>query len=231
MTAGFSVPAVPLFGMRTRKTLRYFLASNITSGASTAGTYVMSANGAYDPDITGTGGQPMGFDQMMVFYNHYTVIKSKIKVVFQTNSASLRASVALSVNGASTTITNIEQLVENGNLTFQLLEYSGSFGGACTLHRAVNAAKFQGIDDVMDDPNMRGDAASNPTEQLYYHLSVWNSASATTISVDFQAMIEFDVMFHEPRKASLSDPYVPHHPVSESKFEVVSVKCCTHGKV
>jgi hypothetical protein len=224
-SAGFSIPSVPLFGQRTRKPIRYYFAGTITSGASTTGTYVISANGAYDPDITGTGSQPMGFDQMMTFYNHYTVLRSRIRVVFKTNSTNLRATVALSVSGSSTATTSIEQLVENGNLTFQVLEFAGAYGGACTLSRAVNTAKFQGIDDAMDDPNMRGDSASNPTEQLYYHLSVWNPASATTLSTDFQVLVEYDTMFHEPRKGSLSVMYVPHHHIPpDEKFDLV----CPH---
>lgn len=184
--------------------IRYYATGGIVSGASAAGTYIFSANGVFDPDISGSGGQPMGFDQMMSFYNHYTVVRSRIRVVFQSNSTTLRASAALSVSGSSTATTSVEQLVENGNLVFSLLEYAGAMGGACTLSRATTAAKFQGIKDVMDDPNMRGDSASNPAEQYYYHLSVWNSASATTVGVDFQAFIEYDVMFHEPRKGPLS---------------------------
>lgn len=203
-TTGFSIRSLPLFAQRTRRSLQYYSYANVTSGASAANAYVFSANGIFDPDITGTGGQPMGFDQMMTFYNHYTVVRSRIRVVVQTNSINLRVSAALSVSGASTVTTSVERLLESGNVTFQVLEYAGAMGGCCTLTRAVNAAKFQGIDDVMDDPNMRGDSASNPAEQLYYHISVWNPASATAVSADLQAFIEYDCIFHEPRVGSLS---------------------------
>lgn len=151
----------------------------------------------------------MGFDQMMSFFNHYTVIRSKIRVVLMTNSTNLRVTAALSVSGSSTATTSIQQLMENGNIAFQLLEYAGAMGGACTLHRSVTSARFQGIDDVMDNPNMAGDVASNPAEQFYYHISVWNAASSTAVSVDFQVFIEYDVMFHEPRKQNISVEELP----------------------
>jgi len=204
MKTGFSIPSAPLFGLKTRRTLRYYTVASVSSGASAAGAYVFSANGIFDPDISGTGGQPMGFDQMMVFFNHYTVVRSRIRLVAQSNSSTLRVSAGLSVSGSSTVTTSIEQLVENGNLTFNVLEYAGTMGGACTLHRSVVAARFQGIDDVMDDPNMRGDAASNPAEQMYYHISCWNAASATTVTIDCQVYIEYDVVFTEPRKGTIS---------------------------
>lgn len=204
LTSGFTIKSKPLFGYTARKLLQYYTTSTITSGASSAGTYVFSANGCFDPDITGSGGQPMGFDQMNVFFNHYTVLRSRIRVVFMTNSTNLRVTAALSTSGSSTAVTSIETLVENGDLTFQVLEYAGAFGGTATLKRAVDVGRFQGIPLTINDPDMRGDSASNPAEQVYYHLSVWNSASATVVTCDFQALIEYDVIFHEPRKGTLS---------------------------
>jgi hypothetical protein len=204
LQSGFTVKSKPLFGYHARRNIQYFTSGTITSGASSAGTYVFSANGCFDPDITGTGGQPMGFDQAMVFFNHYTVRRSRVRVVFLTNSTNLRATVALSVSGSSTAVSVIENLIENGDCTFQVLEYAGAMGGTATMTRSLDVGKFQDVPEVMDDPNMRGDAASNPTEQVYYHLSVWNSASAATLSTDFQILIEYDVIFHEPRKGTLS---------------------------
>lgn len=202
--SGFSVRSKPLFGYKARKNLQYYTTGTITSGASAAGTYVFAANGLYDTDITGSGGQPMGFDQMMIFFNHYTVLSTRIRVVFMTNSTNLRVSCGLSVNGSSTAITNYEQLIENGDITFSVLEYAGAFGGTTTMKRQINHGAFQGLVNTIDDPDMRGDSASNPAEIVYCHLSVWNPASATVVTADFQVLLEYDVLFHEPKKATLS---------------------------
>lgn len=201
---GFSIRSMPLFPLRTRRNIQYYTNGSIVSGASTTGTYVFSANGCFDPDISGTGGQPMGFDQAMTFYNHYTVLGARIRVIFNSNSDTQRASVAVSTSGSSTATTSIEQLMENGNLAFEQLGYIGQMGSTCSFTRTMKPARYQGIDDVLDDPNMRGDAASNPTEQAYFHLSCWNAANSTTVGVFFQALIEYDVMFTEPRKGSIS---------------------------
>lgn len=202
--SGFTIRSMPFFGYKMRKQLNYYSSATITSGASTASAHVFSANGLFDPDVTGTGGQPMSFDQAMTFFNHYTVHNARIVVTFMSNSTNLRVTTGLFVSGSSTVTTSIEQLLENGDGAIQVLEYAGAFGGTATFRRNLNAGSFQAVRDVMDDPNMRGDSASNPTEQSYFHLVVYNAASATVVTVDFQVVITYDATFHEPRKGSLS---------------------------
>ena len=140
----------------------------------------------------------------MTFFNHYTVHKCRARVTFQSDSATLRATVGLFVSGSSTVTTVVENLIENGDGAIQQLEFAGAFGSTATLTRTLDVGRFQSVDDVMDDPNMRGDSASNPTEQSYFHLVVYNLSSAATVQVSFQVLLEYDVTFHEPRKGSLS---------------------------
>ena len=203
--SGFTIQRMPFFGYKIRKTLPYYTFASVASGVSNAANaYVLSANGLFDPDITGTGGQPMSFDQGMTFFNHYTVHKCRARVTFQSDSATLRATVGLFVSGSSTVTTVVENLIENGDGAIQQLEFAGAFGSTATLTRTLDVGRFQSVDDVMDDPNMRGDSASNPTEQSYFHLVVYNLSSAATVQVSFQVLLEYDVTFHEPRKGSLS---------------------------
>jgi hypothetical protein len=203
-TSGYSIPLRPLFGYTARKTLQYYTVGTVTSGASTAGTYVFAANGLFDTDITGSGGQPMGFDQMMLLFNHYTVLTTTIKVTFYSDTASLRPTVALSVSGSSTGLTDYAQLIENGDVTLQTLMYPGAFGSVCTMRRSVPIGRFQGVRDPMDDPDLRGDSASNPAELTYFHLSVWNQGSVALVTAAFNTIIEYDVLFQEPRKLTRS---------------------------
>lgn len=204
MSTGFTVKAMPFFGYKVRKLLPYFQSGVVISGASAAGAQVFSANGLFDPDITGTGGQPMSFDQAMIFFNHYTVHNARIRVTFASDSTTLRASVGLFVSGSSTVTTSIEQLLENGDGAVQQLEYAGTMGSSATFTRSINCGRFQSVDDVMDDPNMRGDSASNPAEQMYFHLIVYNATTAAAVQTEYQAIIEYDATFHEPRKGSVS---------------------------
>lgn len=200
---GMSVRTMPLFGQRTRRVLQYFTrAAAVTGGAGTAGSYVFSANGLFDPDITGTGGQPMGFDQMMLFYNHYTVTRARVRILATNTGAYATAAVA--VSGSATALTSIEQIVEQGKVTFTNLEQKAVARSNGMLQASVNLAQFQGLVNVVDDPDMRGDAASNPTEQVYFIVYVWNGVDTSVPTIVCQVLVEYDTIFHEPRSPVLS---------------------------
>jgi len=199
-----SIKSMPLFGQRTRRVVQY--AENFTSvssGAGTAGAYVFSANGLFDPNITGTGHQPMGFDQMMIFFNHYTVTRSRCRIQCVSTTAA-QPTVALTVSGTSTPLTTPSQIMEVGRVTLLWLTGSGVANSHGALQAACNLRTFQGLNNTIDDPDMRGDSASNPAEQVYYIFYVWNPIDSTTVSASIQVLIEYDTLFHEPRSPSQS---------------------------
>jgi len=202
---GTVIRSMPLFGERTRRNIQYYFPFNaLVTGTATANSYVFAANGAYDCDISGSGGQPMGFDQMMIFFNHYTVLRCRITVTAWNTSTTLIPFIGIMISGSSSVTSGYEMAVENGNIEFVPLGYQGQAGSMAKLTREVDVAKFQGITNIMDDPNMRGDSASNPTELTYFHITTWNPASATQVTTNISALLEFDTVFHEPRKGSLS---------------------------
>jgi len=72
-----------LFPPKFKKRLVYSETSlTVASTSGSSNSYFFSANGLFDPNTTGTGHQPMGFDQMMLMYEQYTVFASKITVEF-----------------------------------------------------------------------------------------------------------------------------------------------------
>lgn len=84
-TGGISRIYKEVFPRELRTTLRYHqnisldpTAENL--GAGGANVWVFSGNGCYDPDTTGTGHQPMYFDNLSAVYGRYVVSFSKINV-------------------------------------------------------------------------------------------------------------------------------------------------------
>lgn len=59
--------------------------SDLVNSASTTspGVHNFSANSLFDPDQTGTGHQPRGFDQLKLLYNRYKVYAVNIKLTAQ----------------------------------------------------------------------------------------------------------------------------------------------------
>lgn len=199
--------AFPIFPDRTKRMLSYCdVQYNITSGALSAGNYVYSANGLWDPNVTGVGHQPMGFDQMMVFYNHYTVTRAKIIVDFRSQTAGLGGFASIATRADSTTLTDPQRIIEAGFVDYCPLTapVAASPYSVRRLTRTVDIADFGGLVAVLDNPDYRGNSAANPVEQSYFHLSYWNDETAAAIACIFTVLIEFEAVFTEPRAPTSS---------------------------
>jgi hypothetical protein len=187
--------------------IRYSDSATLTITAGAVASYVFSANGVYDPNITGTGHQPAGFDQMMLSYEHFICKRSRIAVTFDNTAGSSNPSVGLCCRAGSTPVTVSQQLIEDGLITTQYLYSGGVYGSICQLHESMDIAKFGGVDNLMDQPEYRGTNAANPAEQSYYHVQAW-SVQGSTCVVSIDVVIEFDVAFVEPR--ALTQSFVNH---------------------
>jgi hypothetical protein len=201
----WQIRGIPLFSAKSvRMLLRYADTFSLTSTTGAVASYVFSANGLYDPNITGTGHQPMGFDQMMVSYDHYTVLGARIRINARVGSVTNTfPTVAVSISASATPITNSQQITECGNAVLQFLYPQGIYGGMRTLENAVNISKFGGVRDILDNPYYRGDIAANPAEQLYFHVQTWDT-ELITCATSIDVVIEYEAIFTEPRQLSQS---------------------------
>lgn len=189
-----------LFGLRTRRTLRYEESVTYTGSASTVAGYVYSANGCYDPNVTSTGHQPAGFDQMMLLYEHYTCINARLKVHAYNTHASQVCKFGVMISGdPAGWSTNYQANIENGMITYATLSPAGLANSMAYLTTNVNNARFEGVQQPLDNPEMRGSVAANPAEQAYFLLLLWNPQNSTVPTVLIDVIIEYDVVFTEPR--------------------------------
>lgn len=145
----------------------------------------------------------MGFDQLMLSYNHFTVTQARLIVTFHNQITSSTPVVSVKVDGSATPITVVDTINEWGLNTHSVLEAKGSAGSVKVIEFKVNIARFEGVDDVMDVIDLRGSATSNPAEQTYFHIQSWdNTASSTNILVEY--VVEYTATFTEPRVLSPS---------------------------
>jgi hypothetical protein len=195
---------LPLFPSSVQKRLRY--STNITLG-STAGavaSQVYAVNGLFDPDVTGTGHQPMGFDEMMIYFNHYIVVACHMTVVAK-NASATKMTVSVRQDASSTPITVIDRLVEIGGGVIEYLEYSTTALATKKLQISFDIAKMQGVSRIAltADSALRGTSVANPSELSYAHLQIWDAAAASgTVAND--VILEFDAIFKEPRDGTAS---------------------------
>ena len=84
--------------LRTKQdcVLRYHESFSLNPGtAGVPSFYTFRANSCYDPNYTGTGHQPRGYDQIMSMYQYLAVREVQIEVWFQPRDG---APVILSIN-------------------------------------------------------------------------------------------------------------------------------------
>lgn len=202
-----------ILGKTQRATFRYSETVVDTSSAVQAslGTYVFSANGCYDPNNTGTGHQPRGFDQLMTLYDHYTVLSSKITVRFTNASASSRPFCAIAVRDGNVHMADFDAVGEYGDVVIsakplyrQTTNDEAGLGESVLLTKKCNIAKFLGRKDAMSDPELKGSASGNPSEQVFYHVIVSDVNSSSAASVNCTVFIEYNVIMHEPKQPASS---------------------------
>jgi hypothetical protein len=205
------VERIPIFPVSKRVTAQryYSYGHELTSTAGAVSTAIIfSANGIYDPDITGTGHQPMGFDQMMLFYEQACVMRSRIRASFVAENSTVGAlRCCIMVSPDTTTLANPQTIIENGQVVTELLAANYS-GGRSNVNLALelDIAKYFGRSggDIVNDSDLQTNAAANPVEQVYFFVLCWNATNSSSLTAGVDVMLEYDVVYNEPRKLAVS---------------------------
>ncbi len=166
-------------------------------------TNVFSANGLYDVDITGSGTQPLGFDQWMPFYNHYVVLGSKCSVTYTPVAADGTTGSmisAISLKSSSTTgPTQIDRDLEYQHTVYRMSGSAAANNGVM-LNKRCSVKRFLGRANPLSDPALKGTISTNPTEQAYFHVTVAPINDGYNLgAVNTCVRIEYIVALIEPK--------------------------------
>lgn len=165
------------------------------------------ANDMYDPDTAvGYGHQPIGFDQMILLYNHFCVFRSKVTITFSNGSTyPVRAGVCLSPDAVPAS--SIAAHMENGLLKSVVLDPIGSDGAIKKVSLECDVKKYFGKNkykDLMDDAALCGDSGHSPLEKVYYNIFCFNPFNDETVGINFDITLSYDCIYFEPRKLNNS---------------------------
>lgn len=175
---------------------------SIDPAVAAAGNQVFSCNGVYDPDITGVGHQPRGFDQMIAMYDHCVVIGFKFTAWVHPDDTSEGTMIALRVKDSSTVTTVIDDIMEDRYVKLISL---GSDNNSKRISLKCNPNKFLSRSKPLSDPDLKNSSASNPTEQAFLHVSAFSIHSGVDLSpLRGTARIEYTCVFFEPKQLAIS---------------------------
>ena len=192
---------------RTFKTkLKYVRNFNLTAtGTGDVATHKFYANGIFNPNVTDSADahQPMGFDQIKEFYNHYTVIGSKIKVkaIGDSNPNVLvgcRLADNMYVPG------DVADILERGDLSYRHMTHTNASynypAQRVSLTRKFSAERFFGVKGIIGNDDYTAPIGQSPQEGAFYNVFVApisNTEIAGTIQCTVE--IEYVVVFTEPK--------------------------------
>lgn len=186
--------------------LKYVDTVSVDPGVGAIASYNFSTNSCYDPNATGTGHQPMGFDQYMTFYDHYTVIGAKITVQGQSEQTSVPIIAGIYKNDDTTFLpTTAPHACELPGVKYRFVaEKDNGTKSTFTLtskfsHRELPIVKALGSNEV------RGTVNSSPSEQTYWTIFVGPADGTSDLNAHvLWVHIEYLVVFTEPKELAQS---------------------------
>lgn len=205
-----SIP-LPLggFGKSFIAKLRYATELTLNPATGTRAIHVISANGLYDPDITGAGQQPANFDTFMEHYDHYTVLGSKLRAYSVDDTATIKVPAYLtclkSDTGTRANSMAKTDLFEQPNLKYSRNISTNLYGNfAPVLTNTYSAKKTYGVSKsaIRALDKIQGSATGNPVDGTYYELVAWSINGNNPDACNLMVIVDYVVQFTE-RKPSV----------------------------
>lgn len=177
--------------------------------ALSSGTYfadrVFSLNSLYDPDITSTGHQPMGFDQWQPFFNQYRVIQTGVVLRVNNSSSTSGLQVYMVVNDDPTPITSTPVAGESPYT--KELNIGASTGVDVATQRAVyNLPQLVGrtLGQYRAEENYAGSFSGPPAQQWYLHVFFRTSDGSAVVDANYTIYLSYTAELFERRKLGVS---------------------------
>jgi len=188
--------------------LRYVEHVTLDPGVDLMQRYSFRANSLFDPNHTGIGHQPAGFDEWMARYNHYTVLGSKCTAQFinpgETHLTPGYAGIILTADETdASSFTSIDNLLES-RLSTKFRPAGlvlGNTNSTTILKSTFSAKKFFHISKatMIGNTNYSGTSGTNPTEGAYFSLCYASINGNNPETITIRVTIDYYAVFTEPK--------------------------------
>jgi hypothetical protein len=155
---------------------------------------VFRANGLFDPDLTGAGHQPYGFDQMVAYYGRWQVVKSRMDVeicgftTFEAVCATISSEAAV-----VSTLNTIDLLTEPGRGQTVITSYN-----AAPTRTVSSEWDMKALYPDHDPGDFEGTSAADPTRVDYHTLAFQPVDGVSTSQLYYLAVVTYEVVWKDP---------------------------------
>jgi len=193
--------ALQPFASRYITKMKYSEVALLTAGNI---QYLFNANSVFDPNATGVGHQPYGFDQLSPIYNRYRVISCKYVVNAYSSAGGTTGAIRFGTLLANEIppINNMSELAENPRAQTRVQIVGGStqtIKGKISIPSLMGRTKSQ----YMADDRYQALVTANPQELAYLAIYAQDMADAAA-TVTLAVTLEYTVEFFDP------------HPINQS---------------
>jgi hypothetical protein len=193
---------VVLGGMPPRVRVRLKYAQLNTVGAIWV-TQVFRGNSCFDPDFTGTGGQPYNYDDWSVFYNRYRVIRCSAKLtITNKTSGSFHGTFVAYPSNSSTVAARDDAISAPRSVT----KYIGGIYSDSTNANLVIRMSHTTKEILGEDWGDRHEAlvSANPADPWFYNIRITADDGATP-DVYLRTELVYDVEFFDMNTLTLDE--------------------------
>lgn len=165
------VPRTTVFPARLVTKLKYSEVVHVAIvGAAGLTDYSFNLNGLYDPNSSGTGHQPYGFDEASALYSRYRVFRCSWHVSFPANTTDTYQACVVPVNGASSFSTS--SMSRMSELPMAVSKTVAANGNGVNFRGSIYLPKLNGVRpaEYKNDDRYIGTAGANPAEVMKLHL-------------------------------------------------------------
>jgi len=187
------------FPDRLYTTLKYVQQENLSyTGLGAIALKQFRLNGLYDPDYSGIGHQPYGYDQLTPLYGRYLVYGCKYSCQFTNTSTLMQADVALQVRPNTTVFTTWNTLCEAQYSNKRVLGIEGgrsmqTIKGYTSIAKAFGQTKAT----VRTDDTFQSLVSTNPTRPPTLTIYVKSLDTATSTAVYCLTTLQYYCVFYD----------------------------------
>lgn len=162
----------------------------------------MRLNGLFDPDYTGVGHQPYGFDTYAAIYAKYRVFACAYTIKATSTSGTVPVSMTIVPNNTNSPFTNSTLAMESPRAKTTMLAYAAPrvISGKIYLPALVGGSNV----NYKADDRYQADITGVPAEVMNLHIVTSDMAGNASTAVQYSIEMVYYVEFYDPKELSQS---------------------------
>jgi len=191
------------FAKQQIATLVYCEQVPLTLSSGAYQEYKLSCNGMFDPNISGSGHQPLYFDQLMAIYDHYCVTQSTITISpIPSTTTQAWTTVLFQDDDTSTSTTSVATAMERPGAVYTQCAAQASAPYPTSLTNTWKASQvFAG--NPLSREDLCGSASANPAEETWWIICA-NDAALAGSTIIYNVKISYTATFYELKSIASS---------------------------